>query len=139
MVFPELRAHQTAALSAFEQNRDASRFHFVLPPGAGKTLLGSVIAQQVARRLVVLVPNTAIAAQWMDLWRHAAVNPDVTVDAPTVGSDRRLDCDVTVLTYQAVATFDDEAENRRGRDMIFDDDVVEERRYRSPDEAAEAE
>ena len=48
MVFPELRAHQTAALSAFEQNRDASRFHFVLPPGAGKTLLGSVIAQQVA-------------------------------------------------------------------------------------------
>ena len=111
MVFPELRAHQTAALSAFEQNRDASRFHFVLPPGAGKTLLGSVIAQQVARRLVVLVPNTAIAAQWMDLWRHAAVNPDVTVDAPTVGSDRRLDCDVTVLTYQAVATFDDEADS----------------------------
>lgn len=35
--------------------------------------------------------------------------------------------------------FDDEAENRRGRDMIFDDDVVEERRYRNPDEAAEAE
>ncbi len=35
--------------------------------------------------------------------------------------------------------FDDEAENRRGRDMIFDDDVVEERRYRNPDEAAESE
>ena len=39
------------------------------------------------------------------------VNPDVTVRCPHRGSDRRLDCDVTVLTYQAVATFDDEADS----------------------------
>ena len=109
LTFPELRAHQAAALAVFEDNRGAGRFHFVLPPGAGKTLLGSVIAQQVGRRLVVLVPNTAIAAQWMDLWRPEGSNAEVAVGAPTVGSDRRLDCDVTVLTYQAVATFDDEA------------------------------
>ncbi|MEZ5158656.1 MAG: DEAD/DEAH box helicase family protein [Candidatus Nanopelagicales bacterium] len=109
LTFPELRAHQAAALAVFEDNRGADRFHFVLPPGAGKTLLGSVIAQHVGRRLVVLVPNTAIAAQWMDLWRSG--NAEVALSAPIVGSDRRLDCDVTVLTYQAVATFDDEVED----------------------------
>ena len=69
MTFPELRAHQAAALSAFEQNRDASRFHFVLPPGAGQDLAGIGHRPAGRRRLVVLVPNTAIAAQWMDLWR----------------------------------------------------------------------
>ena len=47
LTFPELRAHQAAALAVFEDNRGASRFHFVLPPGAGKTLLGSVIAHHV--------------------------------------------------------------------------------------------
>lgn len=101
--FGTLRAHQADALTVFRQNRGLSRFHFVLPPGAGKTLLGSVIAQEVGRRVLVLVPNTAIAAQWLELWE--------SVGGVTVGDDRGLSADVTVLTYQALATFDDDADD----------------------------
>ena len=48
------------------------------------------------------MPNTAIQAQWLRLWtRRRAV---------TVGDDRSPGRDVTVLTYQALATFDDDAD-----------------------------
>lgn len=98
--FPALRPHQGAALAVFEQQRHRPRFHFVLPPGAGKTLLGAVLARRIGRRVLVLAPNTAIQSQWIRLWQDAG--------SPTVGDDRTLTADVTVLTYQAVATFGDE-------------------------------
>lgn len=98
--FGILRVHQADALRTFEEHRGRTRFHFVLPPGAGKTMLGAVIAQRVGRRALVLVPNTAIAGQWLDLWE--------SVGGVSVGDDRSLSTDVTVLTYQAVATFDDD-------------------------------
>ncbi len=97
--FPPLRAHQQAALSAFRASPGDSRYQFILPPGSGKTLLGGVIAAELGRKTLVLVPNTAIAAQWLRLWRSAGV---------PVGEDRSLVTDVTVLTYQAIATFDDD-------------------------------
>lgn len=86
----------------FEADPDRRRYHFVLPPGAGKTLLGAVLAQRVGRKVLVLVPNTAIQAQWLHLWRGAGL--------AEAADDRSLTADVTVLTYQALATFDDEAE-----------------------------
>ncbi len=98
---PAPRPHQQGALAAFAAHRDRERFHFVMPPGSGKTLLGSLIGQQVGRPILVLVPNTAIQGQWLALWEAAGAQ---------VGSDRDLAADVTVLTYQALATFDDEAQ-----------------------------
>ncbi len=100
--FGSLREHQVAALRVFEQHADRSRFHVVMPPGAGKTLLGAVMASRVGRRVLVLVPNTAIASQWQRLWEKSG--------QVSVGTDRTMDSDVTVLTYQALATFDDESE-----------------------------
>jgi len=99
--FGPLRAHQETALRVFEQHVDRSRFHIVMPPGAGKTLPGAVMASRVGRRVLVLVPNTATASQWQRLWE--------TAGSVSVGTDRTLDSDVTVLTYQALATFDDES------------------------------
>lgn len=96
------RPHQQAALAAFEQHRDGDRFHFVMPPGSGKTLLGALIGQSLGRRLVVLVPNTAIQGQWLALWQGAG--------SVTVSAQRDLSADVNVLTYQAVATFDDDVD-----------------------------
>ena len=101
--FPPLRAHQAACVEVFDAQPDAGRFHFVLPPGAGKTLLGAVLAQRLRRKALVLVPNTAIQDQWLRLWTSAG--------GVTVGDDRSLSADVTVLTYQALATFDDEADS----------------------------
>ena len=98
---PAPRPHQQGALAAFAAHRDRERFHFVMPPGSGKTLLGSLIGQKVGRPILVLVPNTAIQGQWLALWEAAGAQ---------VGSDRDLAADVTVLTYQALATFDDEAQ-----------------------------
>lgn len=70
-----------------------------MPPGSGKTLLGSLIARSWGHKTVVLVPNTAIQSQWVALWQSAG--------SATVGTQRELSSDVTVLTYQAIATFDE--------------------------------
>lgn len=99
---PALRAHQGACLAAFDADPGAGKYQFVLPPGAGKTVLGAAVAQRAGRRTLVLVPNTAIQEQWLRLWTGAG--------AVTVGDDRSLATDVTVLTYQALATFDDDAD-----------------------------
>ncbi|MFN8183112.1 MAG: DEAD/DEAH box helicase family protein [Candidatus Nanopelagicales bacterium] len=103
---PALRAHQAACLAACDADPGAGKYHFVLPPGAGKTVLGAAVAQRVGRRALVLVPNTAIQEQWLRLWREAG--------SVTVGDDRSLAADVTVLTYQAMATFDDDADPADG-------------------------
>jgi superfamily II DNA or RNA helicase len=98
---PAPRPHQRAALDAFRAHRDEGRFHFVMPPGSGKTVLGSLIGRELGRRMLVLVPNTAIQSQWLQLWRGAG--------GVSVADGRELAADVSVLTYQALATFDDEA------------------------------
>jgi superfamily II DNA or RNA helicase len=76
----------------------------VLPPGAGKTLIGLEASRRLGRRVVVLVPNTAIQNQWIAHWR--TFEPATT----TAGAGRSLSADVTVLTYQSLAVFDPDAE-----------------------------
>ena len=77
----------------------------MLPPGSGKTLIGAEIARRIGRPVVVLTPNTAIQGQWSQLWRSLAVPGGGSV---TVTEDRSLSGDITVLTYQSIATFDDD-------------------------------
>ena len=108
MTHPPLRTHQARALAALERGRGAGRRRswVVLPPGAGKTRVGvetisSALAEGRASHAVVLVPNTAIQAQWVaTLAAH-----DLAAD-----TDRDLDTEVSCLTYQAVAVFDADAE-----------------------------
>ncbi|MDJ1133151.1 DEAD/DEAH box helicase family protein [Streptomyces iconiensis] len=101
-----LRGPQRAALDELERAFAAgrSRAWLVLPPGMGKTLTGLEAARRLGRRTVVLGPNTAIQEQWRREW--AAFRP---APAPA-GTDRSLAAQVTVLTYQSLATFDPEAE-----------------------------
>ncbi len=108
MTLPPLRLHQRRALDALESVW-AARGHLawvVLPPGAGKTRVGT---ETIARRLragtitkaVVLSPNTAIQAQW------GAALAGQGLD---VGEDRDLATTVTTLTYQSLAVFDADEE-----------------------------
>ncbi|HZE31561.1 MAG TPA: DEAD/DEAH box helicase family protein, partial [Actinoallomurus sp.] len=101
-----LRPYQVTALdrlaAAWAGGR--GRAWVVLPPGAGKTLIGLEAARRLDRRIVVLVPNTAIQNQWIAHWR--TFTPATT----TAGADRSLGTDVTVHTYQSLAVFDPEAE-----------------------------
>ncbi len=101
------RRHQAAALDAVDAALAAGRSatYLVLPPGAGKTLVGAEAARRLGRRTLVLAPNTAIQAQWLDTWRRSFT--PATVPA---GHDRDLGSPLTVLTYQALATFDPDTE-----------------------------
>jgi superfamily II DNA or RNA helicase len=101
-----LRPYQAAALDQLGAAWAAGRRRawVVLPPGAGKTLIGLEAARRLSRRVVVLVPNTAIQEQWVAHWRR------FTPATTTAGSDRALGADVTVLTYQSLAVFDPDAE-----------------------------
>ncbi|WP_263457633.1 DEAD/DEAH box helicase [Nocardioides pantholopis] len=115
---PPLRLHQRRALDALEEVWAARRARawVVLPPGAGKTRVGT---ETIARRLasgaithaVVLSPNTAIQGQW------AAA---AAAQGLEVGDSRDLATTVTTLTYQSVAVFDPDSEADPGVDAGAD-------------------
>src|ERR687883_707415 len=73
------RRYQRLALEAFEQARGRGErsCYLVLPPGAGKTVLGLEMARRLGRRTLVLCPNTAVQAQWLRQWQ-AVQPPGVT-------------------------------------------------------------
>jgi superfamily II DNA or RNA helicase len=73
--------------------------HVVAPPGAGKTLLGLLLAARHGGRALVLAPTATIRAQWA---RSAA---DLHGDA-TVSEDPEQPGDLTALTYQMLSVLD---------------------------------
>jgi len=100
------RRHQGEALAALDAAWAAGRDRawVVLPPGAGKTLVGLETIRRAGLPAVVLSPNTAIQGQWVAGWRslHGHTGPDTAI-----ATDRDLDAPVTALTYQALAVFAD--------------------------------
>lgn len=103
-----LRRHQGEALTALHEAWAAGRDRawVVLPPGAGKTLVGlesvrRMLAAGTITGAVVLGPNTAIQGQW--LTQSAGLGLDTA-------TDRGLASTVTVLTYQSLAIFDADEE-----------------------------
>lgn len=103
-----LRKHQGEALDAFETARagGSTRWWVTMPPGAGKTLVGTEIARRLGRRTVVFSPNTAIQVQWARTWD--------AYDGPLAGTKRELRTSFTSLTYQSLAVFDEDDEGRTG-------------------------
>ncbi|GAB2517594.1 DEAD/DEAH box helicase family protein [Nocardiopsis aegyptia] len=103
----EFRSYQNDALSEVDSRwaDGYRRTWVVLPPGAGKTLVGLEAARRLGRRTVVFAPNIAIQGQWTTHW-EAYDRPD----GGTAGTERGLADDVNVLTYQSLAVFDPEAE-----------------------------
>ncbi|WGL50606.1 DEAD/DEAH box helicase family protein [Nocardioides sp. BP30] len=104
----ELRTHQRRALTGLDAAWRAGRRRcwVVLPPGAGKTLVGLesarlLLAGRQVERVAVLSPNTAIQGQWV---RQAET---IGLEA---GDDRSLSAALTSLTYQSLAVFDPDAE-----------------------------
>lgn len=105
--FPRpFRVHQRQALEAIDRAfaTGAQRAWVVLPPGAGKTLVGLEAARRLRQPIVAFGPNTAIQGQWLSAWREFQ---PATIPC---GTSRALDRPVTALTYQALATFDPDAE-----------------------------
>jgi hypothetical protein len=99
------RRYQSLALDAFDAGRKAARdrCYVVMPPGSGKTVVGLEIARRLGRKTVIFGPNTAIQAQWVSQWGDFGPR---TLAATTTS----LAADVTVLTYQALCTLDNDVD-----------------------------
>ena len=97
------RHYQALALEAFSRDvaRGRWRTHIVAPPGSGKTLVGVEIVRRLGEPALVLVPNTAVQAQWLRAVRH------FTDEAGLAGDDPFAP--ICVLTYQALCQLDDPA------------------------------
>jgi superfamily II DNA or RNA helicase len=115
-----LRKHQREALEAVDRAVQAGqdRAWVVLPPGAGKTLVGLEVARCLGRRTVVLGPNTAIQTQWAEGWNALVPGPDHPARA---GVRRDLTTQFTALTYQSLASFlpDDEVDEEGERHSLL--------------------
>lgn len=114
------RTYQRLALDAFDADVAAgdARSYLVLPPGAGKTVVGLEAARRLGRRTLVLVPNTAVQGQWASTWNHAFVDDEGSARA---GLDRDLTRPVTVLTYQSIAALDQGERDDAVRDGTMQD------------------
>ncbi len=94
----------------FGAKKDEDKLYIVSPPGSGKTLTGLMIAAEMDVPAVVLVPNTAIQAQWIEKSRQFK-RPGA--EAPFASINPGDAAPVTVLTYQMLARTRDISEEER--------------------------
>jgi superfamily II DNA or RNA helicase len=129
-----LRRYQRLALDAFERNRSGggTRAYLVLPPGAGKTVLGLEIARRMGRKTLILCPNTAVQAQWLQQWQ------DFQPSTVPCGATRDLATSITVLTYAALCNLDRDSAYQEDGALALWRQVVE-AELDLPPERAEAE
>lgn len=102
----QLRRHQREALDAIAASPE-NRHWVVLPPGAGKTLVGVGAAATWERPVVAFGPNLAIVAQWRSAWESLTGEPAT--------SERSLPTRFTALTYQSLAVFDSESDGETAK------------------------
>jgi superfamily II DNA or RNA helicase len=128
-----LRRYQRLALDAFDRQRAAGvrRAYLVLPPGAGKTVLGLEAARRVGQRTLVLCPNTAVQVQWLRQWA------DFCPPTLEMSADPSLSAPLTALTYQSLCSLETDHDEVEAHAMdLWRRDV--ERRDGLPADAAEA-
>nr|WP_314845719.1 DEAD/DEAH box helicase family protein [uncultured Microbacterium sp.] len=95
-----LRTYQAEVLDRLAPGAH-DRLHIVAPPGAGKTLLGLLLAAREGHRTLVLSPTVTIRRQWM---RTAA---QLTSDPMSLSDDPGRIADLTSLTYQLLSVTGD--------------------------------
>lgn len=95
-----LRTYQAEVLDRLPPG-DSDPLHIVAPPGAGKTLLGLLLAAREGHRALVLSPTVTIRQQWL---RTAA---DLAPLSSAVSDDPEHLADLTVLTYQLLSVTGD--------------------------------
>lgn len=98
-LFINFRKYQQDMLAVFESQRSKGdrKFHFVAPPGAGKTLIGLELIIRLQKPAVVFSPTHAIQAQWITLGRQYT-------DSLTFSTDPASTANVLSLTYQIVSS-----------------------------------
>ena len=102
------RKYQRMILSQVEQNTKDRKYHIVAPPGAGKTIVGIELINQLGMPAVVFAPTTTIQAQWKDKVGMFLSDPS-GLDQITSLDPRRL-ADINIYTYQLISTPGEEQE-----------------------------
>jgi superfamily II DNA or RNA helicase len=110
---------------AYALDRLAGGAYVVLPPGTGKTVVGLEAVRRQGRRALVLVPSTAVQAQWLQAW--AAFGGGARPHPAPAGTAADLRAAVTVLTYQALSAWDRGADDQDVEDST-DGALAEQRR-----------
>ncbi|MGB5073685.1 MAG: DEAD/DEAH box helicase family protein [Bacteroidota bacterium] len=112
MLAMHLRPYQQEAVQRLQEKfrAGARQFHVVAPPGSGKTIIGIAFLQSLRLKTVILSPNAAIQAQWIDKYGRATA--DIVDTFGTVWGDdvRHLvshdpaaATPILSLTYQRIA------------------------------------
>lgn len=99
ILFPlELRKYQKAMLEDFDKKLVLGKkhFHYVSPPGSGKTILGLEMFRRIGEKAVVFSPNSAIQSQWIA--KLSALSNEITSSTDPFSSS-----DLLSLTYQSIA------------------------------------
>ncbi|MDR1747661.1 MAG: DEAD/DEAH box helicase family protein [Spirochaetaceae bacterium] len=109
----DFRKYQVDILADFERRREAGerKFHYVSPPGSGKTLIGLELFLRLGEKALILSPTLAIQEQWI---RACKTYTEVT-DA---SFDPFSDVDLVSLTYQSLSVRNGESLHRNSLRII---------------------
>ncbi|HLR57751.1 MAG TPA: DEAD/DEAH box helicase family protein [Beutenbergiaceae bacterium] len=105
-----VRKSQQAILEAAREvppDRAGEGLHLVAPPGAGKTLIGLLLAMRTGHTTLALAPTATIRHQWARTARSLAAGTwgedDPGVSHGAVSEDPHELGDLTALTYQMLS------------------------------------
>ncbi|QQO08907.1 DEAD/DEAH box helicase family protein [Breznakiella homolactica] len=107
------RKYQEDILADFERRRLSGerKFHYVSPPGSGKTLIGLELFLRLNNKALVLSPTLAIQEQWIGMGRQHT-------GGTSYSADPFSDADMVSLTYQSVSVKDGTALHRNAKKII---------------------
>jgi hypothetical protein len=111
--FIEFRKYQLDILDDFESRRAGGerKFHYIAPPGSGKTLIGLELFLRLGEKALVLSPTLAIQDQWARMCRTYTQITEVSFD-PASGAD------LLSLTYQSVSVKDGEDLHKNSKAIL---------------------
>lgn len=87
-----LRSYQQRLLNYVKKHPQQSTYHFIAPPGSGKTILGLAILGELQRKTLILVPSLLLKEQWKET-AESFFNIPVSMDLSTPKQ-------ITITTYQ---------------------------------------
>ncbi len=94
------RPYQARILESFAAHGADGHFHFVAPPGSGKTVLGIEILRRIGHPALIYAPTTAVRDQWVDRFIQGFLPAEHSME--WISRDLTKPGLLTVVTYQAL-------------------------------------
>ena len=88
-----LRPYQQRLLDYVQEHSQQMTYHFVAPPGSGKTILGLAILEKMNLKTLILVPSLLLKEQWYERAKES-LNSTISTIFSTPAK-------ITIMTYQS--------------------------------------